>query len=85
MPVCFPCNPTLHPLQRGGFPLDRSAVAEAVLRKESLMQELYRNYRRLLGLAGERGAGGPGFPSGLGLLRVGAAPHLSLLHPIFFS
>jgi hypothetical protein len=43
--------------QRGGFPRDRSCVAEAVLRKESLMEDLYRNYRRLLELAGEMGGG----------------------------
>ena len=39
--------------QRGGFARDRGAVADAVLRKESLMEELWANYRQLLELAGD--------------------------------
>lgn len=46
-PTCLLC------LQRGGFPCDRAATCEAVLRKESLVASLYRNWRRLLELAGE--------------------------------
>ena len=42
----------VNPVQRAGLPQDRSAVADALLRKDSLTEDLHANYRRLLELAG---------------------------------